>query len=67
MTVILEACFSGGSQSGSLISKASPIIIQPKDIYTEQHKSDSSRVRRQMASWEEDSSHSLFINTFLRQ
>ena len=67
MTVILEACFSGGSQSGSLISKASPIIIQPKKtMIPENIKVIAAGSERQMASWEEDSSHSLFTKYFLK-
>ena len=33
VTVILEACFSGVSQSGALFKKASPIIILPKEAF----------------------------------
>ena len=67
LTVILEACFSGGSQSGSLISRASPIIIQPKKtMIPENIKVIAAGSERQMASWEEDSSHSLFTKYFLK-
>ena len=67
MTVILEACFSGGSQSGSLISRASPIVIQPKKTFIPSNiKVIAAGSERQMASWEEDSSHSLFTKYFLK-
>ena len=67
MTVILEACFSGGSQSGSLISRASPIVIQPKKTFIPNNiKVIAAGSERQMASWEEDSSHSLFTKYFLK-
>ena len=67
VTVILEACFSGGSQSGSLISKASPIIITPKKTMIPSNvKVIAAGSERQMASWEEDSSHSLFTKYFLK-
>ena len=67
MTVILEACFSGGSQSGSLISRASPIVIQPKNTFIPNNiKVIAAGSERQMASWEEDSSHSLFTKYFLK-
>ena len=67
VTVILEACFSGGSQSGSLISKASPIIITPKKTMIPANvKVIAAGSERQMASWEEDSSHSLFTKYFLK-
>ena len=67
MTVILEACFSGGSQSGSLITKASPIIIKPKKTFIPNNiKVIAAGSERQMASWEEDSSYSLFTKYFLK-
>ena len=67
VTVILEACFSGGSQSGSLISKASPIIITPKKTMIPNNvKVIAAGSERQMASWEQDSSHSLFTKYFLK-
>ena len=67
VTVILEACFSGGSQSGSLISKASPIVITPKKTMIPANvKVIAAGSERQMASWEEDSSHSLFTKYFLK-
>ena len=67
VTVILEACFSGGSQSGSLIPKASPIIITPKKTMIPANvKVIAAGSERQMASWEEDSSHSLFTKYFLK-
>ena len=67
VTVILEACFSGGSQSGSLISKASPIIITPeKTMIPDNVKVIAAGASDQMASWEEDSSHSLFTKYFLK-
>ena len=67
VTVILEACFSGGSQSGSLISKASLIIITPKKTMIPANvKVIAAGSESQMASWEQDSSHSLFTKYFLK-
>ncbi len=67
VTVILEACFSGGSQSGSLVSKASPIVIQAKKtMIPDNVKVIAAGASDQMASWEEDSSHSLFTKYFLK-
>ncbi|MDC0093948.1 caspase family protein [Alphaproteobacteria bacterium] len=67
VTVILEACFSGGSQSGSLISRASPIIIAPKKTAIPKNiKVIAAGSESQMASWEQDSSHSLFTKYFLK-
>ena len=67
VTVILEACFSGASQAGSLFSKSSPVIptatasFIPKNV-----KVIAAGSETQMASWEEDSSHSLFTKYFLK-
>jgi len=67
ITVILEACFSGGSQSGSLIAKASPIFIAPTNTFIPKNiKVIAAGSEKQMASWEEDSSHSLFTKFFLK-
>ena len=67
VTVILEACFSGGSQSGSLINKASPIFIAPTNTFIPENiKVIAAGSEKQMASWEEDSSHSLFTKYFLK-
>ena len=67
VTVILEACFSGSSQAGSLFTKSSPITptaiapFIPANVKVIAAGSES-----QMASWEEDSSHSLFTKYFLK-
>ena len=67
VTVILEACFSGSSQAGSLFTKSSPITptaIAP--FIPANVKVIAAGSERQMASWEEDSSHSLFTKYFLK-
>ncbi|MDB9872605.1 caspase family protein [Alphaproteobacteria bacterium] len=67
VTVILEACFSGSSQAGSLFTKSSPITptaiapFIPANVKVIAAGSES-----QMASWEQDSSHSLFTKYFLK-
>ena len=67
ITVILEACFSGGSQSGSLITKASPIFIAPTNTFIPENiKVIAAGSEKQMASWEEDESHGLFTKYFLK-
>ena len=49
------------------INKASPIIIQPKkSMILNNIKVIAAGSERQMASWEEDSSHSLFTKYFLK-
>ncbi len=64
--VVLEACFSGASQSGSLISRASGIYVKPKAAEVPKKITViSAGAADQMASWEEDNSHSLFTKYFL--
>ena len=67
ITVILESCFSGMSNSGTLFKKASPITIVPKKGFIQKNiKVISAGSLTQMASWEEDNSHSLFTKYFLK-
>ena len=67
ITVILEACFSGASQGGNLFAKSSPIIITAKATMIPKNvKVISAGAVDQMASWEQDSSHSLFTKYFLK-
>ena len=66
ITVILEPCFSGISQGGSLFSKASPITIVPVEpVIPKNIKIISAGSSKQIASWEEDKSNSLFTKYFL--
>jgi len=67
VTVVMEACFSGVSQGGSVISKASPIYVAPKSPAVPTNVTViSAGSARQIASWEEDGSHSLFTKYFLK-
>ncbi len=67
ITVVLEACFSGLSQSGAVVTKASPVFIKttpqriPKKV-----TAISAGAANQIASWEQDGSHSLFTKYFLQ-
>lgn len=67
VTVVLEACFSGSSQSGAVISNASPVYLKTKtpDI-PDNITVISAGASDQMASWEEDGSHGLFTNYYLK-
>jgi len=66
-TVILEACFSGASQGGTLISNASPVYLKAKSPKIPNNITViSAGAANQMASWEEDKSHSLFTKYFLK-
>jgi len=67
ITVILEACFSGASQGGTLISNASPIYLKAKTPNVPSNVTViSAGAANQMASWEKDKSHSLFTQYFLK-
>jgi len=67
VTVVIEACFSGTSQAGSLVSKASPVFIKPKQIDVPPGVTViSAGAPEQIASWEEDKSHGLFTKYYLK-
>ena len=66
VTVILEACFSGFSQSGGLLPRSSGIMIEPRmPTVPKNVKVISAGAADQMASWEKDESKSLFTKYFL--
>jgi len=65
--VVLEACFSGASQSGSLVSKASPIYLKAKQTNVPSNITViAAGAANQIASWEQDSSSGLFTKYFLK-
>ena len=67
VTVVLEACFSGISQSGSVISKASPIYLKAKETNVPANITViAAGAANQLASWEQDSSSGLFTKYFLK-
>jgi len=67
VTVVLEACFSGASQAGSVIRQASPIYLKPKTPPVPKNVTViAAGAPDQMASWEKDSSHGLFTKYFLK-
>ena len=67
ITVLLDACFSGGSHGGTLVRAASSILVTPKEI----HKSSGEVVvltaasGDQLASWDEKAKQGLFTRYFL--
>ncbi|RED53654.1 caspase family protein [Aestuariispira insulae] len=64
--VVLEACFSGASADGSVISNASPVFMKTKPVSIPDGLTViSAGSGRQIASWEEDKSHGLFTKYFL--
>jgi hypothetical protein len=66
VTVILEACFSGTSQAGSLIPNSSGITVVPKvPMVPKNITVISAGAANQIASWDKSKSHSLFTKYFL--
>ncbi len=67
VTVILEACFSGASQGGTVIPNASPVYLKAKAPTIPSNITViSAGSANQMASWEQDKNHSLFTKYFLK-
>ncbi len=67
VTVVLEACFSGNSQAGAVISNASPVFLKTKaPTIPRQLSVISAGSADQMASWEQDKSHGLFTKYYLK-
>ena len=67
ITVVLEACFSGASQGGTVIAKASPIYLKAKETSIPANITViAAGAANQIASWERDSSSGLFTEYFLK-
>lgn len=67
ITVVLDACFSGGSQQGMLVKNASPMFIDvKKPLFGQKFNLFTSAAGDQIASWYPDGNHSLFTYFFLR-
>ena len=67
VTVVLESCFSGASQAGSVISNASPVFLKPRATKVPANVTViAAGAADQIASWEEDKSHGLFTKYFLK-
>ncbi len=67
VTVVLEACFSGASAGGSVISNASPIYLKAKETGVPANVTVvAAGTANQIASWEEDKSNGLFTKYFLK-
>ena len=65
VTVVLEACFSGASSGGTVVPKSSRITVGPAPVVPERVTLMAAGGADQLASWEEDESHSLFTKYFL--
>ena len=67
ITVVLDACFSGGSQQGMLIRNASPMYVNVESpIVGNKINLFTSAAGDQIASWYSEGNHSLFTYYYLR-
>lgn len=68
VTVVLDACFSGNSQKGSLLTNISPIEIKVKNKTMISPKSTiyTSTSENQVSTWYEEKKMSLFTYFFLK-
>ena len=62
LTVVMDACFSGNSEQGSLIQQASPVRIKTDNPILRDPNAWvlSAAASDQIASWNRDESHGLF-------
>jgi len=67
-TVVIDACFSGSSAAGMLISNVSPIYIKVDDeaLRTDNYAVYTSATGQQISAWYPDKKHSLFTYYFLK-
>jgi hypothetical protein len=65
-TVILDACFSGGSAQGMLIKQASPMFIEVDQTVVSGANVLASASGTQISSWYPEGKHSLFTYYLLR-
>ena len=67
-TIVLDACFSGNSQKGSILSNISPIEIKVKNnLMLSQNKTIfTSTSENQVSTWYEEKGLSLFTYFFLK-
>jgi WD40 repeat protein len=70
LTVVIDACFSGGSDAGMIIQNASPIFITTSEESTDMNTKKNSVIftsskGEQISSWYRDKGHSLFSYYFL--
>ena len=66
VTVVLEACFSGVSQAGPVVPRASEVYVRPRAAANPPNLTViGAGAADQTASWEPDGRHSLFTSHFL--
>ena len=66
INVVLDACFSGRSDKGMIISKASPLMIAPILPGSDNIDVFSSSKADEISSWYPEKRHSLFTYFFLK-
>ena len=67
MTVIIDACFSGASERGMLIAKASPLMVAPiTGKFVKNMNIFTSASGEEISSWYPEKGHGLFTYFFLR-
>ena len=67
VTVVLEACFSGASQQGTVIAKSSGINVRARIPEVPANMTViSAGAADQVASWEQDNSNGLFTKYYLK-
>lgn len=66
ISVAIDACFSGISDKGSIISKASPLLVVPTLPGAGRLNLFSSSRAEEVSSWYPDKQHSLFTYFFLK-
>ena len=66
ITVVIDSCFSGRSDKGSIISKASPIMIEAQIPNSNKMNIFASAKGNEIASWYVEKRHSLFTYFFLK-
>lgn len=66
VTVVLEACFSGASDAGSVVANASPVYLKARTPAIPPALTVvAAGAADQIASWERDRSHGLFTKYYL--
>ncbi len=68
VTVVIDACFSGGSEGGSLLGAVSPVFIQVDNpvVPDERFTVFTSSTGDQVSTWFTEQKHSLFTYFFLK-
>ena len=66
ISVVIDACFSGTSDKGTIISKASPLLVVPVIPGAGKINIFTSSKAKEISSWYPDKRHSLFTYFFLK-